>query len=205
MSATVESPNPAAENPLGPNAVLLLPRSTHEPIRALTNFAELVQHAINTAAKPAEVRPAYAAAFEAECLGCQIRLNGEELLLLADENAKRTAKLDRLHKGYCARHGCDSRFYRLTCNPAPAVDWRAILAIKDGYVSAPETDLTNSENEPPTPSNRKRHLLIASAAIALLAFLAIAWQLYTGGTIPLLRQPEQFQVDTFPDPLLGAQ
>ena len=66
MSATVESPNPAAENPLGPNAVLLLPRSTHEPIRALTNFAELVQHAINTAAKPAEVRPAYAAALAAE-------------------------------------------------------------------------------------------------------------------------------------------
>ena len=110
--------------------------------------------------------------------------------------------MERIAKGYCARRTCDSRFYQLTCNPAPGVDWSPIFAIKEGYVSAPE-EINPEPAE--APRDRKRPILLAAGAVGVILLLALAWQLYAGGSIPFIRQPEKFQVDVMPDPLLGTQ
>src|SRR5262245_46217894 len=55
---------------------------------------------------------------KAECLGCGIIVSGEDLghiTVVLGEPPTVDNKLDRLRLGYCARNGCSSRYYRLTC------------------------------------------------------------------------------------------
>ena len=191
MSATLEAGSNAAHVPTG----TLLTRTTQEPIQSLAQFSTLVLHAIRSTNDLPKARQAYSTAFVAECLACGIRISGDELLDLAIQANAGSSKLKRLRMGYCARRTCDSRFYQLTCNPAAGVDWAPIFAIKDGFATLPE----DIRDEPPVEvRSRKRALLIGAAAGLVVLVLSVSWQLYTGGPIPFVRQPEKFQVDPAP-------
>ena len=191
MSATLEAGSNSGQVPTG----TLLTRTSQEPIQSLPNFSGLVLHAIRSTSDVPKARQAYCSAFVAECLACGIQMTGEELLDLAIQANAGSSKLKRLRMGYCARRTCDSRFYQLTCNPAPGVNWASIFAIKDGLTSLPEE---LCEEPPVEVPSRKRGLLIGSAAGLVILLLSASWQLYTGGSIPFIRQPEKFQVDPAP-------
>ena len=168
-------------------------RAGQESIEGLRELARLARHILARV----ENKSDFASAFEAECLGCGIRITGAELLEIARGPGAETAdsKLDRLRKGYCARRTCESRFYEIRCIVQPGVDWQAILAMKDGYVSAPET-LAADDTASVSASLRKKLILSGGAAVAVILLLAIAFQSWAGGRNPFLREPEKFGVDT---------
>jgi hypothetical protein len=191
MSATLDAGSNSTQMPTG----TLLTRTTQEPIRTLPQFSTLVLHSIRSTNDVPKAREAYCAAFRAECLACGIQIAGEELLDLAIQANAGEPKLKRLRMGYCARRTCDSRFYQLTCNPAPGVDWAPIFAIKDGFASAPEEPC---DEAPVEIRPRKLQWMLAAAAGLTILLVSLSWQLYTGGSIPFVRQPEKFQVDPAP-------
>jgi hypothetical protein len=179
---------------------VLLTRTVQEPIQGLPYFSGLILHAIQTAPDPRAARAAFGSSLEGECLACGIRTTGEEILALGVEPLASAPKVERLRMGYCARRTCDSRFYQLTCKPAVGIDWSPIFAIKEGYMSAPEV-VENGEAQAGIAdlSLKNRRVIFAIAAASTVLLLMVGWQLYAGGSIPFLRQPEKFQVDTAPE------
>jgi hypothetical protein len=168
-----------------------------EPIHGLLELAALARRSLKTGGDSRNEESDFAAAFAGECIGCGIRIDGEELRQLAPDCGGKVApdsKIDRLRKGYCARRTCDSRFYRITCIAQPGVDWDALLAMKDGYVSVPEEAAKPDSRRP----GERKWLLVGAATVALLVLLGIAFQYYAGGRIPFLREPEKFKVDPLP-------
>ncbi len=135
-----------------------------------------------------------------ECVLCGQGVTGEELLDVgADESAAEPAspKMARLRQGYCARNGCDSRFYRLTFQPHPDLDWAQ--AFSPPAVVEPEQSEEEkaAEAEALARKRAQRWKLAGRVGIGLfvLGMLYIARQYYTGGTVPFLREPEKFQTD----------
>jgi len=136
--------------------------------------------------------------FCAECIECRIRLTGHELLMLSEDSApdeKQTSpKVARLRQGYCARGGCDSYFYNLSFQDLPNIDWPKLLS------ESAVTAKLGSQDEIGKSLGlfgAQRHRLLATVAIGFAAFilLFILRQLYLGGSIPFIREPENFRVD----------
>lgn len=134
-----------------------------------------------------------------ECVGCGIRLTADELtalLVRGEEQAEELPpRLKRLKLGYCARNGCDSRFYRITVASGRGIPWSRILNRALDLCGMPNP--TPEEEEKPDPAARQVRLrkLAALASIALVLLLIILYQ--SRSRLPGL-QPEvsPFQVDT---------
>lgn len=65
-----------------------------------------------------------------ECIACGIRLSAAELDAIAWGEADPTdadRRLSRIRQGYCARSGCDCRFYRLRATGRFDLDWPALF------------------------------------------------------------------------------
>jgi hypothetical protein len=179
----------------------MLPREEH-----LLRVSPLLQAIALTLAKRSVGAPlpeaTWTGAIHAECMQCGLRVSGADLLAAARVSALAAGdhgasdKVQRLCKGYCARKGCDSYYYKLWFTPIQGVDWMDLLAHAEGMIST-ESELS-LETAVLTSSSSKLHLRW-TAAIALAALVAailfIAWQSYFGGSIPLLRSPERFEVD----------
>lgn len=168
-------------------------RAGQESIESLRELARLARHVLACHQNEND----FTAAFEAECIGCGIQISGAELLQIADLSGGDVAsdsKVDRLRKGYCARRTCESRFYEIRCVAQRGVDWQAILAMKDGHVSAPEP-LIPDDTPAASGGWRNKLILIGGIGIAAILLLAIAFQYWAGGRIPFLREPEKFEVD----------
>jgi hypothetical protein len=145
------------------------------------------------------------AAVSAECVQCGIVVPGEVLFALAEPPAQETgapdAKASRLRQGYCARRGCDSYYYRITFSDLPGVDWQSALAAADvlGDAPGPEPD-PSAADESSAPIRHWRLALTAFLAASVL-LLFLGWrQWYRGGTLPFVREAEQFEVDRFAQP-----
>jgi hypothetical protein len=116
-------------------------------------------------------------------------------LLKFEEDTSDDARVERLRVGYCARNGCESLFYRVTCAPHPQINWPGLLN--------PSHELTEDEKEAAATLERKRAIAklrnktlirVGVAVVALLIVFMIR-QLYLGGSIPFIRQAEDFKVD----------
>lgn len=145
------------------------------------------------------------AGVRAHCPQCQFRLFGEDVLALAVSEApapETSPKLHRLAQGFCARQGCDSRFYEFSFDPVEGVDWEAVLndpAVTGTAASAPEP---GTGAEPVTAARRRsRRRVLAGLAVIGLLLLARHWM--TGGTIPWIREPRRFTADPATLPALG--
>lgn len=198
MSATIESSGNSA-----PGVAVLLTRTLQEPIQGLAHFSGLILIGIRAASDRQAARAAFANALEGECLACGIKASGEEILALGVDGSTDGPKVERLRKGYCARRTCDSRFYQITCKPAAGIDWSPIFAMKEGYASVPDVATEEAEGieDSSKLSAKNRRVIFAVAAVSTMLLFVVGWQLYAGGAIPFLREPEKFQVDTAPDVL----
>ena len=131
----------------------------------------------------------------AECAQCGTRVPGEELYVLTQPSDGKdlSVNLRRLRLGFCAQSSCQSFHCQLTFRSGEKIDWTARLALADRIVQ----DLEESRAG---RGKRWRLALIRPIAIAVgaLLLLLLLRQLYVGGRIPLLREPEKFRVD--PDP-----
>ena len=202
MRATIEPSGNSTEHSATGVAVLLT-RTMQEPIQGLRDFSGLILVGSRATANPEAARAGFANALEGECLACGIKVSGEEILALGAEGATDGPKVERLRKGYCARRTCDSRFYQITCKPAAGIDWSPIFAMKEGYASVPDVAKEGEEGieDSSELSANNRRVIFAVAAVSAMLLFIVGWQLYAGGSIPFLREPEKFQVDTAPDVL----
>lgn len=160
--------------------------------------------------RAAEVEAAVRESVSAECVQCGIRLTGGELLVLGETKAEAGpsgSRLGRVQMGYCARNGCDSRFYRVTFEAREGVDWSAIVPSTEiesdrsqgeARSLAPEEPMVGAPAFRPGPG--RRGWLKVGAACVLLGILLLARHWYRGGSVPILREPEDFQVEVVPSP-----
>jgi hypothetical protein len=127
---------------------------------------------------------------------CGIWISGEELRALAfpPDAEIATAKIGRLRLGDCARKGCDAWQYSLHLWDQEEVDWPALIAVvKDGG---------RSRGEPKTiifprwldglRSLMGDHVIRGVAMLGVVFVLWMAREVYLGGRIPFLREPEIF-------------
>jgi hypothetical protein len=135
-----------------------------------------------------------------ECVLCGLSVNGEELLEVGtSEGAAEAAnpKIARLRQGYCARNGCDSRFYRLIFYHHPELDWTQAFT-QSAVVQEEQQEETQAELAEAKALRRAQRWKLAGrvgSGLVVLCVLYLLRQWYTGGTIPILREPEHFQVD----------
>jgi hypothetical protein len=149
---------------------------------------------------PDEARRQAAAqtSLSAECVLCGLTVNGLELLEAgASVGGVARPKIARLRQGYCARNGCESRFYRITFSPFPHLDWTRAFAQSD-VVRGEQDEQVQAEAAEARARRRARHWRLAGRVgigLGVLCALYLVRQWYLGGTIPLLREPEEFQTD----------
>ena len=146
----------------------------------------------------------FAGAIAGECVQCGMRITGEELLALAPGNEDAPAsgsavnpKVARLRLGYCARSGCECRYYRITFESRPGVDWAKVLPPTEleAAPSVAAEDPGAPERQAAMRSTARRAGIRAGLVVLVVAMLWLARHWYQGGTIPLLREPEEFQVE----------
>ncbi len=143
------------------------------------------------------------AGVHAHCPQCQCRLFGEDVLALAASEApapETSPKLHRLAQGYCARQGCESRFYEFTFDPVPGVDWETLLAELDATPGAPAAEASVPAAGAPAAGRTR---LRVAVGLALLVVLLVVRHILTGGTIPWIREPRRFTADPATVPKLG--
>ncbi|MFO1501132.1 MAG: hypothetical protein U1G07_22540 [Verrucomicrobiota bacterium] len=162
-------------------------------------FIRAIRESVRSQATPSEKADAWLSEVSAECVQCGIRMTGAELLSVADPASisESDQRLNRLRQGYCARQSCDSYYYRLQFGGMSGLDWPSILAAAEGGHEDYEGSLPGSN-----PARPFLPLLLhspwfvrAATTLAAIAALWVVRQWYVGGTIPLLRQPETFEVD----------
>ena len=171
-----------------------------EHVQNLSRFSQRLAGALGKCAPgPDQLRPALRAALSGECLQCGIRITGEELIELSQpaKTAESNPKIARLRQGYCARNHCDSYYYRLMFAVHPDIDWPRLLAQiestgGEGGGAAPGDTTPKIATQNPARARRFSRVAIG---VAILAMLWILRQWYRGGTIPWVREPENFQVD----------
>jgi len=171
-----------------------------EHVQNLSRFSQRLAGALSQSALgPDQLRSALSAALSGECVQCGIRITGEELIELSQpaETAESNPKIARLRQGYCARNQCDSYYYRLTFRTHPDLDWTRLLSRADSVEEAqPQPTAVADETKKTTPGMGRRRLVARLlVALAVVSLLLLVRQWYRGGRIPLIREPENFQVD----------
>jgi hypothetical protein len=175
-----------------------------EHLCRLADFCQNLETALRAAGStPEQCLEVFRTAVFAECVGCGIQVSGEELYALSQPPSAElaSAKTGRLRLGDCARNGCEAWYYRVSIAPYQQVDWPKLLA----EVDAPE-------NQGRTGGStarwwgllwerlvRWRMLPRIGVAFAAIVLLLLVRHWHQGGRIPLLREPEAFQVDTAPE------
>jgi hypothetical protein len=132
-----------------------------------------------------------------ECLNCSIRVSGDELFALSQPpSAERaSAKIGRLRLGDCARQGCTGCYYRFYFTEFPNLDWQLALAQVDAPAQS-EAKQSRMKRSQAFWIFHFRTFVRFCFATVILSLLFLARQLYQGGRIPLVREPEHFRVDT---------
>ena len=181
---------------------LLTVRQEH--LQNLAPFCRCLVDALQgTGLPPDEVLGALHDTVTAECVQCGIQVSGEELSALAQPPSPEhaSAKIGRLRLGDCARKGCDSCYYRLSFQAHPKVDWPSLL-------SQIEVIPQNQVEQPSAASAWKlagglRVLRSvprrAWIALAVVLVLLVVRQWYSGGRLPLIREPENFKIQPAPE------
>jgi len=203
------NPDPAADStpPPAPSTSPAQPADVihRVDLPSLVSFASRLRERLRHAVGAEElVTPALSRSVQITCPQCGLELTGEELdALAADDSGETTAnaKVQRLRQGYCGRNGCNAFIYQFTFHPYPGVDWPALLG--EARTTAPPggTESTAATTAPAAlpPDLRRQRLLriLIGVGVVLLLFLARQWY-YSGGRIPFLREPRQFQAAPTP-------
>jgi hypothetical protein len=142
-----------------------------------------------------KLRPAAENALSAECVQCGLRLTGPDLLRFGAGDESGDARLERLRNGYCGRNGCECLFYRVTCGADPQIDWPKLIHPAHTISDDEKASVQRRAARDASKTRWKKRALRTALALAALAFVFILRQLWVGGTIPFIREPENFQVD----------
>lgn len=174
-----------------------------EHLQKLGSFCQSLHEALAKAGlSPEQILGVFRTGLEGECVVCGGRVSGEELFALSQPPSadRASAKVGRLRRGDCACKGCNSFYYRLSFCTDRGVDWTQIFSEADA-IQREKTERATSRDSTTPPwtvvlmMQVPRYVWVGLGAFMLLLFLR-HW--YIGGSIPLVRAPEQFQVDPEP-------
>jgi hypothetical protein len=173
-----------------------------ESVQRLERIVFALTEAARRCEAPAQrIRDALPLSLAAECVDCGIRLTGEELLLLSRlPRATEVDRLKRLRAGHCARAGCECDQYRLFFQNHPDLDWTKLFSAGEEV----KAELSGSGEAEPGAADGDRRAVRRRKAIRIVlligagVLLFVLRQLYLGGRIPLIREPEKFRVDPAP-------
>lgn len=174
---------------------------TQVTIRELADFCAAVAEGLRHDPNGAAVRPLVEEALSAECVQCGIRLAGTELLKLGEPTTEAAAegagnaRVERLRIGYCARNGCESHYYRLTRGARAGLDWGKFASPAQELAGAAVSEQEKAGAQARRAANKQWNLLRIGAALLFLLVVLLVRQIYVGGRIPFIREPEQFRVD----------
>src|SRR5688572_8698514 len=101
-------------------------QSSQMTTKELVEFGRSLARTVARYKEADRLRAAVDQALSGECVQCGIRLTGWEILQFGEE-VSTDARVERLRTGYCARNGCESLFYRVTCAAHPDFDWPELL------------------------------------------------------------------------------
>ena len=163
-------------------------------IKELVDFCRNLGETIARQPEPDRLRAAIDQAWSAECVQCGIRLSGSELLKFREETSD-DPRVERLRMGYCARNACESRFYRVTLAPHEQVNWPALLNPAYALGAEQKATVTSSARRRSFAEFRQKALVRMVFFVFVLLIVFIIRQIYLGGSIPFVRQPEDFRVD----------
>jgi hypothetical protein len=163
-------------------------------IQAMAEFSRTLAQTVATLPDADKLRAAMDQALTAECVQCGIVLSGSELLKIADESTD-DAKVQRLRIGYCARNGCASLFYRVNCAPHPDLNWPALLQPAHELSVEEKAAAELAAKKQAAAKKRSKALFRTSVAFVILLIVFAIRQIYIGGSIPFIREPEKFRVD----------
>ena len=166
---------------------------------SLVSFVGRLRERLHNAVGAEElVTAALSRAVQIACPQCGLELSTEDLDALAAEESGETtanAKVQRLRQGYCGRNGCNAFIYQFTFHPYPGVDWPVILGEARTVAAAAGTETAAAVAPAALPPDRRRQRLVRmviGVGIVLVLFLVRQWY-YSGGRIPFIREPRQFQ------------
>lgn len=122
------------------------------------------------------------------CVGCDIAVTPAELesLALAPEAGGGSPRLERLRLGYCARNGCDSRFYVVGADTG-MVAWPGVLRRTRELLGTPvEAEPKADAGAPPAPpSFRQQWRRVQLAAVGgLVGLVLLVWWWRSGARVP---------------------
>jgi hypothetical protein len=132
-----------------------------------------------------------------ECVECRTKVTGEELFVLSrpTDGNDLTVALRRMRLGFCPNPKCHSYHYTLTLQTSPEMpDWQPHLHKAERRLK--ELEAARAGRAKTWRTRLVRPALVAATAITLLF---VVHQLYFGGRIPFLREPEKFRVDIAPE------
>ena len=163
-------------------------------IKELAEYSRNLARTIATKPDADRIRAAIDTALSAECIQCGIRLTGSELLKFEGETSD-DGRVERLRSGYCARNGCDSLFYRVTTAPHPELNWPGLLDPAHELTAEEKAAAETHRKKQSQARLRRKTLIRAGIAVAALLIVFVIRQIYMGGSIPFIREPENFRVD----------
>lgn len=128
----------------------------------------------------------YARSIHVNCEACGSELKDTDLVALLDaasDSQFPNPKLERLHKGYCLKSGCDSYFYRVRFMPVEGIDWKTALPEAEAL---PAKLAAEEKQREPFSWNRFVHspnFRVSAGVVVLLLLLAYRhW--YFNGSLP---------------------
>ena len=137
-----------------------------------------------------KIRDVYAGSIRVSCESCGSELKEADLVALLDaasDTRLANPKLNRLHKGYCFKPGCNSYFYRLTFRPAEGIDWTT--ALPEAEALPAKLAAEEKRQEPFTwESFIRSPRFRISAGLVVLAGLLVYRNWYFNGTLPFVSQ-----------------
>jgi hypothetical protein len=137
----------------------------------------------------------------AECLLCKMKVTGSELRQLATadpEVAVEDPKLERLRLKYCARNGCESRYYSIHIQPDSDLHWVTIKnALLQTTADIKETRPRRRLSLPSLPKitlGRHGFLFVSVAALAAVVMFFLVRHFVYGYRIPLIQEKHEYRV-----------
>lgn len=176
------------------------PQVTQMTIPDFAAFCRGIAQAVAYTPDSKKTRSGVQEAISAKCIACEIALDGKEILDFGSrdaevEEAGTDPRFERLKMGYCARNGCESLFYNVTFSPHPNVSWTSLIPAAHHYSDVNKAAAELAKTRRAQFITKHKNLIRAAIAVVALIIVFIARQYYMGGTIPFIRQPEEFQVD----------
>jgi hypothetical protein len=180
------------------------PPAREEKVEALRDFSrDLAEICRRCDPNGGQTAQALSAALTVECVKCGIRVSGAELLAIsaAADEANTSPKVKRMRLGYCARDTCEGLAYRIHFSDLPGFAWQAVYGLAE-TANCSRRELAAAEAAAALAQKRqvrRRYLMRVAVALGALVLLFVLRQWYTGGRIPIVREPEKFHVAPLTD------